>query len=411
MRIKEHDDRCMCPNCQAAHSNIDGYASGYELAPDPNQEIDPNNIQDPNFINLVIAQVLQQMQGQSLEEEEANEQFNLELDPSNLEKVPKVNTGNATGGNNIGNLWVGNTGNQMLDIDKIKLPKDGCGGNTPIGPWFQDYLTTLDIDTTNFGGPNNPSYNPVDGVKSLDKPFWMKEKFEQELTPYVKNEIQRLMKEMDIEEGSCGYSVNGEGDNKPAGSHLLKKSDLNERFQKLAGIKSLYTEQLGPRMSNPRPTGPSDPRSSKDIEFDNAQAMDKLTPDDADKLGKIQQMMDKERGMDPNAMQYGKVTFVYTEQGGRFYGLDVYKNKDQRQPSDKLRYDEANEWLKDTLNYIHEDDLIPKKYNSGLEDLDLIVDRLKELDIEADHNDFMDVSEGSITETLQIRFQKLANIK
>ena len=103
-------------------------------------------------------------------------------------------------------------------------------------------------------------------------------------------------------------------------------------------------------------------------------------------------MMDKERGIDLNAMQYEKVEFVYTEQGGRFYGLDVYENKNQKQRSDKLRYDEANEWLKDTLNYIHEDDLIPRKYNSGLEDLDLIVERLEELDIEASHNDFMDVS-------------------
>ena len=173
---------------------------------------------------------------------------------------------------------------------------------------------------------------------------------------------------------------------------MAKKQPLIERFQQLAGIKPLYTEQLGPRMSNPRPTGPSDPRSSKDIEFDNAQAMSKLTPDDRDKVGKIQQMMDKERGIDLNAMQYEKVEFVYTEQGGRFYGLDVYVSKDQPQRSDKLRYDEANEWLKDTLSYIHEDDLIPRKYNSGLEDLDLIVERLEELDIEASHNDFMDVS-------------------
>ena len=90
--------------------------------------------------------------------------------------------------------------------------------------------------------------------------------------------------------------------------------------------------------------------------------------------------------------QYQKVEFVYTEQGGRFYGLDVYVSKDQRQRSDKLRYDEANKWLKDILEYIHEGDLIPQRYVSGIEDLDLIVDRLKELGIEASHNDFMDVS-------------------
>ena len=96
--------------------------------------------------------------------------------------------------------------------------------------------------------------------------------------------------------------------------------------------------------------------------------------------------------IDLNAVSYEKVTFIYTEQGGRFYGLDVYENKDQPQRSAKLRYDEANEWLKDTLHYIHEGDLIPKSYNSGLEDLDLIVARLKELGIEASHGDYMDVS-------------------
>ena len=52
------------------------------------------------------------------------------------------------------------------------------------------------------------------------------------------------------------------------------KKLLKERFQQLAGIKSLYTEQM-----------------------DNA--------------------------------SYEKVEFVYTEQGGHFYGLDVYENKDK----------------------------------------------------------------------------------
>ena len=37
----------------------------------------------------------------------------------------------------------------------------------------------------------------------------------------------------------------------------MPKQNLQERFQQLAGIKPLY-EQLGPRMRNPRPTGPSD---------------------------------------------------------------------------------------------------------------------------------------------------------
>ena len=367
-------------------------------------------------------------------------------------------------------------------------------------------------------------------------------------------------------------------------------------------------EQLGPRMKSPRPTGPSDPRSSKDIEFDNAQAMSRLTPDDKDKINKIKQMMDKEKPLkeagpsnnpyynnlvikakemgihvndlmksllkdksemeivkmgyqdlaalagvedldetdaiatarsirpsgekdeeqdeydkgwygeslkevasklgylnehykgyktdntlnpwnrpefnqdENNAYRYFndlffdgnfqnpnellrdleefhmiekeeakrilsqyfndlmktvekevtdttekqtfknsmikkgfkgylkeidgmeggfdhskfdfqekviKAEFMYTEQGGRFYSLTL-STSDNRQI--KLKHNEANAWLKDTLEYIHEDDLIPRKYISGLEDLDLIVDRLKELNIEASHNDFMDVS-------------------
>lgn len=157
------------------------------------------------------------------------------------------------------------------------------------------------------------------------------------------------------------------------------KNPLIERFQQLAGIKSLYEQE--------------DPRRPKDIEFDNAQAMDKLTPDDRDKVGKIQQMMAKEKGIDLNAVSYEKVTFVYTEQGGQFYGLDVYENKDQDQRSDKLGYDDANEWLKDTLGDLNDDINIPRRYGSGMEELDNIVEELEDLGIEASHHDFMDVSE------------------
>ena len=163
----------------------------------------------------------------------------------------------------------------------------------------------------------------------------------------------------------------------------MKKFDVHEW-----NYKRRLSEQLGPRMSNPRPTGPSDDRSSKDIEFDNAQAMDRLTPDDKDKMGKINQMMDKERGMDLNAMQYEKAEFVYSEGNGRFYALNLYTSDGQKTKLGLTQYDEANKWLKDTLEYIHEGDLIPRHYGSGLEDLDLIVERLKELGIEASHNEY-----------------------
>ena len=90
--------------------------------------------------------------------------------------------------------------------------------------------------------------------------------------------------------------------------------------------------------------------------------------------------------------QYQKASFVYTEQGGRFYSLTLSTSDNKQIRFGRREYDEANEWLKDTLAYIHEGDLIPKKYNSGLEDLDLIVARLEELGIEASHGDYMDVS-------------------
>ena len=79
-----------------------------------------------------------------------------------------------------------------------------------------------------------------------------------------------------------------------------------------------------------------------------------------------------------------KASFVYNERQ-RFYSL-ILSTSDNRQI--KLKYNEANSWLKDTLEYIHEGDLIPKHYSDGLEDLDLFVKRLKELGIEASHNEY-----------------------
>ena len=106
----------------------------------------------------------------------------------------------------------------------------------------------------------------------------------------------------------------------------------------------------------------------------------------ATELGYLGEISGMEGEDDPEqTTQYQKVEFVYSEQGGRFYGLNVYTSEGQKS---KLRYDEANEWLKDTLEYIHDGDLIPRHYGSGLEDLDLIIDRLRELNIEASHNEY-----------------------
>ena len=112
----------------------------------------------------------------------------------------------------------------------------------------------------------------------------------------------------------------------------------------------------------------------------------------ATELGYLNEVDSMEGGIDLNAVSYEKVEFVYTEQGGSFYGLDVYEKKDQNQRSAKLRYDEANEWLKDTLGDLHGDIDIPRRYGSGMEELDDIVEELEELGIEASHGDYMDVS-------------------
>ena len=74
MRLKlEHQSGCGCAACQGKYQqpvdNIDGYASGFELAPDPNQEISPELMDNPGFIQNIINQILQQMGGGEMEEQ------------------------------------------------------------------------------------------------------------------------------------------------------------------------------------------------------------------------------------------------------------------------------------------------------------------------------------------------------
>ena len=99
--------------------------------------------------------------------------------------------------------------------------------------------------------------------------------------------------------------------------------DMIKAFEKSLGRKITDKE-----LFKEAPTGPSDDRRPKDIEFDNAQAMDRLTPDDKDKMGKIQQMMDKEkiykvgdkvmalmRGTKSNGHQNVTITSIDTKDG------------------------------------------------------------------------------------------------
>ena len=46
----------------------------------------------------------------------------------------------------------------------------------------------------------------------------------------LENYIREILKQKKVKEGTCGYGVKGKLDNKPAGSHLLSKKDLEEEF-------------------------------------------------------------------------------------------------------------------------------------------------------------------------------------
>jgi len=167
---------------------------------------------------------------------------------------------------------------------------------------------------------------------------------------------------------------------------LLRKGviDTLPEDPKAAYVQSMMDEPASSKFSEPM----GETRDEEDEENDRNLASDDIP----DSLRELSTELGYLKEIDLNAVSYEKVTFIYTEQGGHFYGLDVYASKDQPQRSAKLGYNEANEWLKDTLAYIHEGDLIPRRYNSGMEDLDLIVARLEELGIEASHGDYMDVS-------------------
>ena len=153
---------------------------------------------------------------------------------------------------------------------------------------------------------------------------------------------------------------------------LLKSGELKEIATELGYLKEMKVTD----------------KDGNDVTSDIIKQLEKSLKKSGYKIAK-EEVDGMEGGIDLNAISAKKASFVYTEQGGRFYSLTLSTSDGQTL---KMKYDEANEWLKDTLAYIHEGDLIPRRYNSGLEDLDLIVARLKELGIEASHGDYMDVS-------------------
>ena len=86
--------------------------------------------------------------------------------------------------------------------------------------------------------------------------------------------------------------------------------------------------------------------------------------------------------------KYESVTFVYTEQGGHFYGTDVKVKASQSQRTAKLDMNETNKYLRS----LGVNTPVPRRYVSGMSTLDRIVKELKSRGIKAEHHDFMDVS-------------------
>ena len=185
MNFKEHQSGCMCDDCQGKYQmpvdDISGYDSGFELTPDPNQEVS----MDPNFISSIVQQVLQQMQmgGGDMEEQ---------LDPlAGQEFMQKDLESNAST-----QAFNPNFISSVAGIGPIKVKHDPCG------------------------------------TMQHEKPA-KKTVGENKIREYIFSQVKELY------EGSCGYSQSATGESliTPGGTdgmdayirtNKMKKSDLEE---------------------------------------------------------------------------------------------------------------------------------------------------------------------------------------
>ena len=56
------------------------------------------------------------------------------------------------------------------------------------------------------------------------------------MDPAIRSDFDDPIMEDDVDEGTCGYGKKGKLGKKPAGPHLITKSDLQETLQRRAGI-------------------------------------------------------------------------------------------------------------------------------------------------------------------------------
>ena len=87
-----------------------------------------------------------------------------------------------------------------------------------------------------------------------------------------------------------------------------------------------------------------DPRRPKDIEFDNAQAMDRLTPDDKEKVGDIHQMMAGEK-LKQLEKEIKKITGEHGSISEREPGIYRLKFSYVRREFDDIKWNKITDYL------------------------------------------------------------------
>tara|TARA_R110002167_G_scaffold173065_1_gene371517 strand:+ start:318 stop:1049 length:732 start_codon:yes stop_codon:yes gene_type:complete len=226
--VTEHDSECMCGEC--GMNDIDNYAgaddagSGYVIA--PNQQIHQNQLDDSDFIASIVTQVIQQLKGN----EELVEWKELESDTQQYAQSSQ----NWASNNNVNQLWPDDGHTHVFQPAWV----DPCGENIPPHLYpdkikrnddkfdYNNHYVNDKFETDSVGfnaGISGNGQYTQDQIKKLKQG--------------ITTEIAKLVKEQELEEGSCGYSIEGEGGDEPAGPHLIKKPNLQERFKKLANIK------------------------------------------------------------------------------------------------------------------------------------------------------------------------------
>ena len=216
MRLKlEHQSGCGCAACQGKYQqpvdNIDGYASGFELAPDPNQEISPELMDNPGFIQNIINQILQQMGGGEMEEQ---------LDPMiSKDFAPDVAT--------------------QAILNPMMVP--GPGGKKPI---FKDPCLGIAQQHTKDdkfilnpggGGGVGPSIGSggIGGFGDIEDQGFTTNI--EKIREYIASQIQSLSEESSkVEEGSCGYSQSATGESlkTPGGIKGVEAQSRTNRMKK-----------------------------------------------------------------------------------------------------------------------------------------------------------------------------------